>query len=198
MATKFYAVRVGKVPGIYTSWNDCKAVVHGYPAAEYKSFSSMQEAQEYIDKNKELIKESQNSAYAYVDGSYNQSTNTYGYGGFIKYASKIEKFSGSGNDKEMASMRNVAGEILGSMAAIKRAVELKLPSIDIYYDYMGIEKWATGEWKRNKTGTIAYYNYIQSVKDKLVINFIKVKGHSGIEGNEEADKLAKLAVGIKE
>lgn len=200
MATKFYAVRVGKIPGIYTSWNDCKAVVHGYPAAEYKSFSSMQEAREYIDidKNKELIKNNKNSAYAYVDGSYNPSTNTYGYGGFIKYASQIEKFSGSGNDKEMASMRNVAGEILGSMAAIKRAVELKLPSIDIYYDYMGVEKWATGEWKRNKTGTIAYYDYIQSVKEKIIINFIKVKGHSGVEGNEEADKLAKSAVGINE
>ncbi len=200
MATKFYAVRVGKIPGIYTSWNDCKAVVHGYPAAEYKSFSSMQEAQKYIDfdKDKELIKENKKDAHAYVDGSYNQSTNTYGYGGFIKYNSKIEKFSGSGNDKEMALMRNVAGEILGSMAAIERAVELKLPSIDIYYDYMGIEKWAIGEWKRNKKGTIAYYNYIQSVKDKLVINFIKVKGHSGVEGNEEADKLAKLAVGINE
>ena len=36
------------------------------------------------------------------------------------------------------------------------------------------------------------------LKDKLVINFIKVKGHSGVEGNEEADKLAKLAVGINE
>ena len=151
-----------------------------------------------FDKDKELIKENKKDAYAYVDGSYNQSTNTYGYGGFIKYNSKIEKFSGSGNDKEMALMRNVAGEILGSMAAIERAVELKLPSIDIYYDYMGIEKWAIGEWKRNKKGTIAYYNYIQSVKDKLVINFIKVKGHSGVEGNEEADKLAKLAVGINE
>lgn len=200
MATKFYAVRVGKVPGIYTSWDDCKAIVHGYPAAEYKSFGSMQEAQKYIDfnKNKELINKSENRAYAYVDGSYNPSTNTYGYGGFIKYASKIEKFSGSGNDKEMALMRNVAGEILGSMEAIKRAVELKLPSIDIYYDYMGIEKWAIGEWKRNKKGTIAYYDYIQSVKEKIVINFIKVKGHSGVEGNEEADKLAKLAVGINE
>lgn len=200
MAKKFYAVRVGKTSGIYTSWEDCKAVVHGYPAAEYKSFNSIQEAQEYMNTspNKEMVKNDKNGAYAYVDGSYNQSTNTYGYGGFIKYGSKIEKFSGNGNDKEMALMRNVAGEILGSMEAIKRAVELKLPSIDVYYDYMGIEKWAAGEWKRNKKGTIAYYNYIQSIKDKIVIHFIKVKGHSGVEGNEEADKLAKLAVGIEE
>ena len=42
MAKKYYAVRVGKVPGIYQTWDECKKNVHGFPAAEYKSFPSVE------------------------------------------------------------------------------------------------------------------------------------------------------------
>ena len=41
---KFYAVKIGKTPGIYESWDACSAMVHGYPGAVYKSFPTREEA----------------------------------------------------------------------------------------------------------------------------------------------------------
>lgn len=150
---------------------------------------SKSKAESFIEDNMPLN-------YAFIDGSFNQKTNTYGYGGFL--VSKGNKYilKGSGNDKEMASMRNVAGEIMGATASIKKALDLGIDNLVIYYDYEGIKSWAEGIWKTNKIYTKEYTKFIESVRDKIDVKFVHVKAHTGIEGNEEADFLAKQSVGL--
>jgi len=44
--SKYYVVWVGQKPGIYRSWSDCQAQVVGFPNAKYKSFKTLNEAED--------------------------------------------------------------------------------------------------------------------------------------------------------
>lgn len=199
---KYYAVKNGLNPGIYSDWETCKKQINGFSNAIYKKFNTLEEAKLFMEndmsksKAESFIEDNMPLNYAFIDGSFNQKTNTYGYGGFL--VSKGNKYilKGSGNDKEMASMRNVAGEIMGATASIKKALDLGIDNLVIYYDYEGIKSWAEGIWKTNKIYTKEYTKFIESVRDKIDVKFVHVKAHTGIEGNEEADFLAKQSVGL--
>lgn len=200
---KFYAVRKGKSPGIYRTWDQCKSQVHGFKGAQYKSFTTEEEAQAYMDNlsPSELVGLDEigaNELIAYVDGSYNQADSSFSYGVFLQGEGIEEEFSRRFIDPDMSPMRNVSGEVYGAMKAMERALELGKDKVYIHYDYAGIEHWAKGEWKRNKKGTMAYKDYYDSIKDKLEVVFVKVAAHTGIEGNERADFLAKKADFIEE
>ena len=42
---KFYVVWTGRIPGVYTSWEECREQVDGFPVARYKAFASRDEAE---------------------------------------------------------------------------------------------------------------------------------------------------------
>ena len=201
-SSKIYAVKRGFIPGIYFSWDDCKKQTDGFSGPIFKSFKITEETLKFISdiisSEKETKKEklTEKEKCAYVDGSYNSSTGVYGFGVVLFANGEKYIISGNGNEKEKASMRNVAGEIMGAISAIQKGIELRLPEIKIYYDYQGIEAWATGEWKRNKEYTKEYYDFVQQAKKSIKVEFEKVKAHSGVEYNELADKTAKKAAGI--
>lgn len=199
MAKKFYSVKEGKIPGIYLSWDECKAQVHGYSGAIYKSFSTEEEAKCFMKESVSSDANSNidlNAVVAYVDGSYNGSEDEFSYGMVILKDGNEYKFSKKIVNKELAAMNNVAGEIKGAEAAMRYALEHGYEKLTIYHDYEGIARWCRGDWKANKEGTKAYKQFYDSIKDKLDIQFIKVAGHSNDKYNDMADELAKQALGI--
>lgn len=213
MAKFYYGVKNGRNPGIYNTWAECESEVKGFKEAKYKKFKSYEEAMEFIDGGKDQLHSErgdkpkaksivdinnikEDEIIAYVDGSYSIDTKTFSYGMVVFTTEAKETYSGKDNHKDLADMRNVAGELKGAIEAMKLSISKGKKTLYLHYDYMGIEEWAKGNWKTNKVGTKAYKEYYDSIKDKLNVVFIKVLAHSGVEFNEEADILAKKELSI--
>lgn len=107
---KFYAVKVGKVPGIYSTWSECEEQVKGFPGAIYKAFAALSEAENFmldhgtekLDSdngnlaedtistedfnsmvNNRIASLEEDEAIAFVDGSYNVEEEKSAFGAII-------------------------------------------------------------------------------------------------------------------
>lgn len=196
---KFYAVRKGRKRGIFFSWDECKKQVHGYSGAEFKSFDNHTDAQRFLDGGVKIVQKLSEleGLIAFVDGSYNHELVEAGYGCvLIKDDKVIEELSSSIILDKYKNSRNVEGELEAATEAVHWAVENGHEKITIVYDYNGIEKWVTGEWKTKKELTKDYVAEMRALKMHIEIDFVKVKAHSGERYNERADYLAKEAIGL--
>lgn len=212
-AKKVYAVKKGHKTGIFQTWEECKAAVEGFSGAEYKGFSSLTEAEVYcfgkvMEVTQSMEGAETDGAFAkhtealsseqlvtYVDGSYEHSLLKYAFGCvFLLPNGSIYVENGSGTNAESAKLRNVTGEMLGSMFAVRWAIKNGFQSIEIRYDYEGVEKWVTGAWKAKTELTQKYADAMRRWSAQIQISFTKVMAHSNVYYNEMADKLAKQAL----
>ena len=206
---KFYAVRAGHIPGIYESWDEAKAQVDGFSGAEYRGFKTLAEAQMYMGQpvacrtpdeaaDDQMLEKcrADGSAIAYVDGSFDASTGRFSYGIVLFEPGGAHRHAESFDNPEMAEMRNVAGELKGAAVAMRYCYLHGIPRLTIYHDYEGIAKWCTGAWRANKPGTVGYVEFYRKIRPRVNVTFVKVKGHSGDRYNEQADRLARSALGI--
>lgn len=213
---KYYAVKEGRTPGIYMTWGEAESQVKGFSGASYKSFKTEKEAEEFINAShskvpikepkvittqttiaSETIKEinTLNSIDIYVDGSYSSKPPLYSSGWVaVKDNEIIKKKSFSGNDERYIESHQVPGEVFACIDAINWAKNEQYKYLTISYDYQGIEKWVTKEWKANKNISKDYVTLFENASEGISISFNKVKAHSGVDFNEIADKLAKSAL----
>jgi ribonuclease H-related protein len=201
---KFYAVRVGREQGIFTSWAECQKAIIGFSGAVYKSFDSEIAAIEWFSGktlnqhlNENCSEESKPQTFradydVYTDGSYINGRYAWAYA-FVKNGEVVYEDSNVGKNPAAGIMRNVAGEIAAALYAVRRAVDLDV-KIRILHDYAGIAFWVTGEWRAKNEFT---QNYARLMNQHMgVFIFEKVKAHSGNKFNDYVDKKAKEALGI--
>lgn len=220
---KFYAVKVGLVPGIYRTWEECEPLVHGVQGAKYKSFPTMEEAQAFLESGEGIQVSSEehsspkksrgakksesedsfeipeDTLVAFVDGSYDAATKRYGFGCVLLTQDGREICeNGVGDHPEAVTARNVAGELQGTLTALKRAEELGYKKVLICHDYSGISAWFHGEWRANSYVSKEYVAATEAYRGILEVSFRKIAAHTGVKYNEMADRLAKDALGIGE
>lgn len=193
-AKKYYAVKKGRTTGIFTTWEECRASVEGYAGASFRGFADLPQARAYLEEGtgKNKPKASQNSLLAYVDGSYDDSLKKYAFGCvFLLSDGRIYTEYGNGCNQDSLKHRNVTGEMLGAMYAVRFAMENGFEALEIRYDYEGIEKWVTGEWKAKTELTAKYAQTMRLWSSRICLHFTKVAAHANVRYNELADSLAK-------
>ena len=140
-------------------------------------------------------KPQEGEVFVYVDGSYNHSIPKYAFGCvFIKPDGSVIKRRGNGNSQESLALRNISGEMLGAMYAVRVAIKSGYKKVIVYYDYEGIEKWATGVWGTHKNLTTKYADEMKRLAGMINISYKKVAAHTHNYYNDMVDALAKGAL----
>jgi len=206
----FYAVRVGKEPGIYETWEKTEEQVKGYPKAEHKKFKTKKEAKEYMKgldsrpaskvspennnpgRNPDNL---ENSLIVYTDGA---AIGNPGPGGYGIVTNTGKKFSGG-----FRLTTNNRMELMAVIMALKKFKNSKKLIIhsDSAYVINSITKGWAKKWKNNDwvkpDGKPALnpdlWKKFLFLEKKINVEFRKVKGHSGNPLNEKADELANSA-----
>lgn len=208
---KFYAVKKGRKTGIFTTWAECQKQVSGFPKAEFKSFISKQEADNWL---KEIKSSNENrrksySVIVYTDGGSRNHGNKKGehvkkndkaaWAYLIKYQGSII----SDTDGEYGSTNNR----MEIMALKKALLDLKqrelqnekiLVVLDSKYVLDAITKRWLQSWEKNgwktSAGTGVKNKELWMEISRLLPEFSNLdyqwtKGHANDEGNNLVDEL---------
>lgn len=209
---KFYAVRKGHEPGIYTQWSEAERQVKGFGGAQFKSFPTRVEAEKYlidgpapvkkgVKQTKKLSSEkpADGECHIYTDGGAIGNPGPGGYGIVLLRGEVKKEWS-----KGYRLTTNNRMELLACIVALKKfektGEKITLFS-DSSYVVNGMSKgwvktWKKNGWRKSDKQPVLNQDLWQEIYElakDFDITFRWVKGHAGNEYNERCDKLANSA-----
>jgi ribonuclease HI len=128
-----------------------------------------------------------NNVTFYTDGAFSSDTNI---GGWAFYSPELNvRVTGSERNTTINRMELIA--VISTMFFILKT-KLSVKDITIFSDSMYVIGCLTKEWipKNNTLYWRTAYYLKKEIEKTYNISFIHIHGHSKIEGNEIADKLA--------
>jgi ribonuclease HI len=216
MKQKYYAVRKGRQSGIYQDWDTCKAQVDGFAGAQYKSFSTKEDAVRYLAGQDSAAPASgpkpppERSTHErvpaghvviYADGACSGNPGRGGYGTVV--------LSGDERKELSAGFRRTTNnrmEILGCIAGLDAIEERS--DVTIYSDSKYVvdavtkgwaETWRSRGWNRKVEGELVpasnadLWARMLDLCEWHRVKFRWVRGHDGNIENERCDELARAA-----
>ncbi len=135
---------------------------------------------------------------AYTDGACSGNPGPGGWGVWLRYGEHEKELCGG--DKQTTNQR------MELQAAIEALKALKKPSVitivtDSKYVLTGITEWIHNwkkkDWKNSKKEAVAnreLWEELDILNNTHQVQWQWVRGHSGHEGNERADELARAGI----
>lgn len=204
----YYAVLAGRQPGIYRTWAECQRQVIGFKGAKFKGFVTLPEAEAFMtslpmqsgdaragDTPETAVRDLSWGVVIFVDGSYAKGRYSWGFAVY-EDGELIFTQNGVGSSADAVKLHNVAGEMEAAREAVlwAEAHGMEIGGVTICHDYEGIAAWPLNHWQAKLPQTQEYAAFMRPRLDW--VSFEKVAGHTGIAGNELADRLAKEALGL--
>lgn len=192
-----YAVRKGKIPGIYETWAEAKEQISGFKGAVYKKFTQYEDALKYYNDCQDL-KTSEGRFQIYTDGSYKKKRAGWGV---VMVSEDGLNYSTYGGPVPLEKHTNNTGELFAILQAVIQFILSNKESVEIIsdsqYSIRSVTEWIHGwkmnGWKNSKGKDVKNQDLIKAIDKVIVgrdIKFTHVKAHNGDVYNEIADGVA--------
>ena len=219
---KYYVIWEGRQTGIFEDWPTAQAAVAGHKGAKFKGFESRALAEAAFSQPpeksivaKKSSKPSKKRAafelderfdvHIFCDGGCDPNPGPAASGIIVYQSGKIRAkyhglyHQGTNNTAELNALFEA---IRLAKDLLKKGLKVQILS-DSAYSVKAMTQWAAGwqrkSWTRGKNEVLANAELIKEMYECYVqlpssLSIIHVKGHSGVEGNELADRMCFIAM----
>ena len=204
--TAFYAVAVGREPGIYTSWDATFTQIDGFSKAVFRKFKSREEATSYLTSQTKPVPTTASLDFidVFTDGACLDNGRVNARAGYAVVFPSQPALDLAGR-LEGPTQTNNRAEYTAVLAALRQTTRPLRVHTDskLLIDSMTtwLPSWKRQNWKKAGGGQVLNKDLLQAIDELMAtrkVEFVHVPAHTGgsdwkSQWNDVADQRAQSA-----